>query len=192
MLGDPDNESVSDRLSDAVWDHVSVIFPLRIIEQPERVTILDYRPTLTMFLTGVGVLLLALSFVSLFFGMDIAIFSGLWTIGIPFIFCVIFLFRGTIREAYCFDKEAGTYTLVRQFIHRKEVIEGSLSQFTGAYVKTETHDDSETYYVVLKQEGMFLTGVTEQALREVVPIFNSFDKEARIANAISSYLSAHR
>lgn len=192
MLGDPNPDSVFDRLSDAVWDRVSVIFPLRIIEQPERVTILDYRPTLTMFLTGVGVLLIALSFVFLFFGMDIAIFSGLWTIGIPFAFCVIYLFRGTIRETYCFDREAGTYALVRQFIHRREVIEGALSQFTGAYVKTETHDHNETYYVVLKQEGMFLTGVAEQTLRDVVPIFNSFDKEARIANAISSYLSTRR
>ena len=57
MLGDPDNESVSDRLSEAVWDRLSFIFPLRIIKQPERVTILDYRPTLAMFLTGVGLLL---------------------------------------------------------------------------------------------------------------------------------------
>ena len=188
MLGDPDNESVSDRLSEAVFDRLSFIFPLRIIKQPERVTILDYRPTLAMFLTGVGILLVALGFVVLFFGMDVAIMSGLWTIGIPFLVCVVFLFKGTIREAYCFDKSAGTYTLVRQFIHRKEVIEGALGQFTGAYVKTERNEDSETYFVVLKQEGMFLTGVSEQTLREEVPIFNSFDKEARIANAISEYL----
>ena len=188
MFGDPDNESVSDRLSEAVFDRLSFIFPLQIIKQPERVTILDYRPTLAMFLTGLGILLVALGFVVLFFGMDVAIMSGLWTIGIPFLVGLVFLFKGTIRESYCFDKEAGTYALVRQFVHRREVIEGALSQFTGAYVKTETHEDSESYFVVLKQEGMFLTGVSEQTLREVVPIFNSFDKEARIANAISEYL----
>lgn len=189
MLGDPDNDSVFDRLSDQIWDRFSFIFPLRIIQQPERVTILDYRPTLTMFLTAVGFLMVVISFPVMFFGMDIAITSGLWTIGVPFLICGIFLFRGTIRETYCFDKEAGTYALVRQFIHRREVIEGALSQFTGAYVKTETNEDSETYYVMLKQEGMFLTGVSEQALREVVPIFNSFDREASIANAITDYLS---
>ena len=65
-------------------------------------------------------------------------------------------------------------------------------QFTGGYLKTERNDDSETYYVVLKQEGMFLTGVSEQTLREEVPIFNSFDREARIANAISSFLPTKR
>lgn len=36
---------------------------------------------------------------------------------------------------------------------------------------------------------MFLTGVGEQTLREVVPIFNSYDREAEIANAIDKFLS---
>jgi hypothetical protein len=189
MLGDPDSGGVFERLWEAITDKFAFLFPLLIIRQPERVTIVDYRPTLTMFLTAVGILLIALSFVFLFFRMDIAIFSGLWAIAIPFVLCAIFLFRGTIREVYCFDKSADTYTLVRRFIHRKEVIEGALSQFTSAYVKTERNDDSETYYVILKQEGMFLTGVGEQTLREEVPIFNSFDREAQIANAISGYLS---
>jgi len=70
------------------------------------------------------------------------------------------------------------------------VIEGSMSQFTGAYVKTEETDETKSYFVVLKQEGMFLTGVNEQTLREVVPIFNSYDREARIANAITKFLSS--
>ncbi|MEP6789578.1 MAG: hypothetical protein ABJB40_14155 [Acidobacteriota bacterium] len=67
-----------------------------------------------------------------------------------------------------------------------------MSQFTAAYVKTETDEDSSTYYVILKQEGMFLTGVSEQTLREVVPLFNSFEREASIANAISEVLSSER
>ena len=77
---------------------------------------------------------------------------------------------------------------MRQFIHRREVIEGALSQFTGAYVKTDSNNDGENYYVILKQEGMFLTGVSEQTLREELPIFNSYDREAGIAEAISSFL----
>jgi len=145
-----------------------------------------------MFLTAVGVLILGVSFVLLFFGADIAILSGLWTIAVPFIVLGFLLFKGTIREVYCFDKSTDTYTFVRQFIHRKEVIEGALSQFKSVYVKTETNEDSETYYVILKQEGMFLTGVNEQTLREEVPVFNSFDKEALIANAISGYLYPSR
>ena len=67
-----------------------------------------------------------------------------------------------------------------------------MSQFTGAYVKTVTNDESESYFVVLKQEGMFLTGVGEQTLREVVPIFNSYDREAEIANAIEEFISKAR
>jgi hypothetical protein len=63
-----------------------------------------------------------------------------------------------------------------------------MSQFTGAYVKTESNEDGESYFVVLKQEGMFLTGVNEQTLREVVPMFNSFEKEAGIANAIDGFI----
>ena len=191
-LGDPDSYSPFERLWEAVVDRFSVIFPLFIIRQPERLIIQDYRPTLTMFLTAVGVLILGVSFVLLFFGADIAILSGLWTIAVPFVVLGFLLFKGTIREVYCFDKSTDTYTFVRQFIHRKEVIEGALSQFKSVYVKTETNEDSETYYVILKQEGMFLTGVNEQTLREEVPVFNSFDKEALIANAISGYLYPSR
>jgi len=191
-LGDPDSYSPFERLWEAVVDRISVIFPLFIIRQPERLIIQDYRPTLTMFLTAVGVLILGVSFVLLFFGADIAILSGLWTIAVPFVVLGFLLFKGTIREVYCFDKSTDTYTFVRQFIHRKEVIEGALSQFKSVYVKTETNEDSETYYVILKQEGMFLTGVNEQTLREEVPVFNSFDKEALIANAISGYLYPSR
>ena len=191
-LGDPDSYSPFERLWEAVVDRISVIFPLFIIRQPERLIIQDYRPTLTMFLTAGGVLILGVSFVLLFFGADIAILSGLWTIAVPFVVLGFLLFKGTIREVYCFDKSTDTYTFVRQFIHRKEVIEGALSQFKSVYVKTETNEDSETYYVILKQEGMFLTGVNEQTLREEVPVFNSFDKEALIANAISGYLYPSR
>lgn len=57
---------------------------------------------------------------------------------------------------------------------------------------TETNEGSESHYVVLKQEGMFLTGVSEQILREELPLFNSFDRESDIANAISSYLPSKR
>jgi len=37
---------------------------------------------------------------------------------------------------------------------------------------------------------MFLTGVSEQTLREELPIFNSYDRESGIADAISSFLHA--
>ena len=190
MFGDQDEESVFDRLGALISERFGSIIPLRVIARPESLTILDYRPTFTMFLTAVGFVVLALSFVLLFFKIDIAI--SLWAIGIPAAACVVLLFRGTIREAYYFNRATDSYAFVRQFIHRREIIEGAMSQFTGAYVKTEEDEDSRSHFVILKQEGMFLTGVSEQTLREELPIFNSFDREARIANAISNFLAAKR
>jgi len=187
-----DDYSPFERIWEMIADKFAYLAPVWIARQPERLTILDYRPTFTMFLTALGFVLVVGSLPLLFFGFGIALVSGLWTLAAPGLACTFLLFRGTIREAYYFDKPTDSYTFVRQFIHRKEVIEGALSQFTGAYVKTETNEDSETYYVVLKQEGMFLTGVSEQTLWEEVPIFNSFDREARIANAISSFLPTKR
>jgi len=188
MFGDEDEGSVFSRLGTMIADRLGFILPLWIVNRPESLTIVDYRPTFTMFLTFVGFVILALSFVLIFFKVDNGVSFGLWAIGIPAAACVIFLFRGTIRETYYFDRTKDSYAFVRRFIHRKEVIEGAMSQFTGAYVKTKENEDSRSYFVMLKQDTMFMTGETEQALRENVPLFNSFDREARIANAISGFL----
>ncbi len=166
------------------------MIPLRIIRRPESLTILDYRPTLFMFLTAAGFLVFAVLFVLSWFRFDAGDSFALWVTGIPSVVCLILSFRGTLREVYYFDKTTDQYAFVRRFIHRKEVIEGSMSQFTGAYVKTVSSDESESYFIVLQQEGMFLTGASEQTLREETPIFNSFEREARIANAISSFLGS--
>ena len=188
MLGD--EGSVFDRLRARISDRFGFIVPLWVIQRPESLIIVDYRPTFTMFLTVAGFAVLAVSFILYFFKINDSF--GLWVIGIPAAVCVIFMFRGTIREVYYFDKTNDSYSFVRQFIHRQEMIEGSMSQFTGAYVKTERNDESECYFVILKQEGMFLTGVSEQTLREEVPLFNSFEREARIANSISAFLTSKR
>lgn len=186
-----DEESVFERLwAMLIGDRFAFFVPLRIIRRPESLTILDYRPTFTMFVTVVGFVILAVSFVLIYLNVDSAISSGLWAIGAPAAVSVFFMFRGTIREVYYFDKTTDSYAFIRQFIHRKEVIEGAMSQFTGASVKTERNDETECYYVILNQDGMFLTGVGEQTLREEVPMFNTYDREARIANAISGFLTS--
>jgi len=166
------------------------VIPLKIIRRPESLTIFDYRPTFIMFLAMAFSLFLAGSLVLLIFKFNVVDSFAMWAIGLFLVGSVVFMFRGTVREVYNFDKTSDSYTFVRQFIHRREVIQGSLSQFTGARVKTVEDDDSESFFVVLNQEGMFLTGASEQILREEVPIFNSFDSEARIATAISGFLSA--
>ncbi|MBL8186339.1 MAG: hypothetical protein JNK51_15595 [Blastocatellia bacterium] len=190
MFGDPDDESVSDRLWALIKEKLGIMAPVWIVPRPETLTIFDYRPTFLMFLSAAGSLFFSALFVVFLVKIDSVIDSfGFWVIGIFALALLVLSLRGTIREVYFFDKTKDSYAFVRQFIYRKEIIEGALSQFTGAYVRTQTNDDSETYFVMLKQEGMFLTGVAEQTLREEVPIFNSFDSEARIANAISSFLN---
>jgi len=196
MNGD-DEESVFDRLwAQLIGDKFGFLVPLWIARRPESLTILDYRPTMFMFATTTGFILFAVLFGFYFYRFGTAETIGLWATGIPALVWFVLTFRGTIREAYYFDKTKDSYALVRQFIYRRDVIEGSLSQFTGAYVKTETNYNSDSngtsksYFVVLQQEGMFLTGVTEQTLREETPIFNTYDREASIANAISGLLAS--
>lgn len=190
MFGDPDDESVSDRLWALIKEKLGIMAPVWIVPRPETLTIFDYRPTFLMFLSAAGSLFFSALFMVFLVKIDSVIDSfGFWVIGIFALALLVLSLRGTIREVYFFDKTKDSYAFVRQFIYSKEIIEGALSQFTGAYVRTQTNDDSETYFVMLKQEGMFLTGVAEQTLREEVPIFNSFDSEARIANAISSFLN---
>jgi hypothetical protein len=191
MFGDSDDETVYDRLWGLIAERFGFYAPVWIINRPETLTIADYRPTMLMLLAAAG--FLGFSAVFIFFIVKIGWIVdsfGFWALGLFALVCLALSFSGTIREVYYFDKTTDSYAFVRQFIHRKEVIEGALSQFTGAYVKTQSNDESESYYVMLKQEGMFLTGVSEQTLRDVVPIFNSYDNEARIADAIAGFLPA--
>ena len=192
-----DEESVFDRLWDQiVGDRFAFLVPLWIARRPESLIIMDYRPTVLGFFAALGFVVLTVLFFLFLFVWDRDDALGLWLTGIPALVCLAISLKGTIREAYYFDRTKDSYAFVRQFIYRREVIEGSLSQFTGAYVKTETNYNSESsgtsksYFVVLQQEGMFLTGVSEQTLREEVPIFNTHAREARIANAISGFLAS--
>ena len=167
----------------------SFLVPLRIIELPETLIIEDRRPTVVMLLCVGGFLLFLTIFVFLAFRVGFFDSFGLWAAGIFGIGCLALSFRGTLREVYYFDKTTDSYAFVRQFIHRKEVIEGTLSQFRGVRVHTHVGEESETYSVVLLQDGMFLTGVTEQTLREETPMLNSYSNEERIASSISRFLN---
>ncbi len=192
-----DDYSVTDRLSKLIiGDRFDFLVPLWIARRPESLIIMDYMPTVLGFLAAVGFLVLTVLFFLFLFVWERDDAFGLWLTGIPALICLALTLKGTIREAYYFDRSKDSYAFVRQFIYRREVIEGSLGQFTGAYVKTETNYNSESngsnksYFVVLQQEGMFLTGASEQVLREEVPIFNTMAREARIANAISGFLAS--
>ncbi len=178
---------------DKIYDMLSFAVPLRVIERPESLVVRDYRPTWLMAFGIGGFLFFSVTFVLIVVKAPGALESfGVWVLALIAIGGLILALSQSIREVYYFDLPSDSYRFERQYIYRKEVIDGSLAQFTGARVKTETHDETETYYVVLTQEGMFLTGVTEQTLRENVPILNSFWNESEIANAITAVISTAR
>lgn len=186
-----DEESVFDRLGEKiVGDRFAFLVPLWVARRPESLTILDYRPTTLIFFTAVVFVVATVLFFLFLFWFKSTDSYGLWITGILAVTALLITFTGTVREAYYFDKTKDSYAFVRQFIYRRELVEGSLGQFTSAYVKTESYaENSKAYFVVLLQEGMFLTGVSEQILRQKPPIFNSYERESRIANEISGFLA---
>lgn len=114
-----------------VYDMLSVAVPVRVIERPESLTIMDYRPTWVMALAGGGFMVMLGLFV--FFAINLEHVGydpfPLFAFGLLAAGCLIFALRGSLREVYYFDKSTDSYRFVRRFVHRKEVIEGSLDQF---------------------------------------------------------------
>lgn len=180
---------------DKIRDMIAFAVPVRIIARPERLIIQDYRPTMVMLLAVLGFFVFAGFLIWMLVRFGTAVGGvGIGTMVLLAIVCLaVAVVKGTIREVYVFDRASETYVFVRQYLHRKEVIEGAINQFTGARVETHTHEENQkSYTVALRQEGMFLTGVSEQTLREDIPILNSFSNEADIANAIDDFLHRTR
>ena len=74
------------------------------------------------------------------------------------------------------------------------MIQGSASQFRAAEVIKQTvHSENSTSYIysaTLLQEPGLLLGMDEtQRLREDPPIYNRYETEERIANAIADFLN---
>src|SRR3954462_4246694 len=100
--------SVFDRLSELIWDKFAFIAPVWIIDREDTLTIVDYRPTMTMFLALVAFVIVLLSTVLLFFHYwDLGF--NLLALAAPFLVCVFFLFQGTVREIYFFDSSSDSY-----------------------------------------------------------------------------------
>jgi hypothetical protein len=179
---------------DTISDLLRFVTPLRIIKRLDSLVIQDYRPTWAMFLGLIGSLVFAAAFISFLLSVDIGVDSfGMWSTGLMTLGCLVYALRGTLREVYYFDKTSGAYAFVRQFLYKKEVIEGGLSQFRAVRVHMEIRLDgdghtSPRYIISLLQDGMLLGGAHEQPLREQTPILNSHANAVRIASAIASFL----
>jgi hypothetical protein len=113
-------------------------------------------------------------------------------IGVALVAALVFIIRGTFREVYVFDKTRDAYIFTRQSVLKKDVLEGSASQFRAVQLQLRSTEDNDTYMVTLLMQGMLLGQSDTQILRESPPVFNSYDAEARIANAIAKFLAIDR
>lgn len=173
-----------------IWDILNYIFPVYVIDRMEVLIIEDRRPTLLMLLSALAMLAMIVyaisSLPSIRIGEDIWFIVGM---GAIILFLGVVVSRGTFREIYVFDKPRDTYTFTRQSVLKKDVLQGSLSQFRAVYVGERRRDDSRMYMVALLQQGMLLGASETQILRENPPVFNSRFTELRIATAISKFLN---
>ena len=169
-------------------------FSVVILSRPEQLYIEDRRPTWAMLFSIFGAIGFSVAFViRFFFGQGVGVDSvGMWVIGGLALLFVGLPFCGTVRERYVFDKPSDTYQFTRQFIYKKEVIEGTISLFRGVGVRTDKVDDSITHAAVVRQEGLLFGAPSEQRLRETKPAFNFLRTEARIAEAIHKVLDIPR
>jgi hypothetical protein len=152
-----------------------------------------------MLLSMLGVIVFPLAFLFRYFvGDGVAIDSfGNWFLGVATLVCIGLSFRGTIREQYIFDRPSDTYQFTRRFIYKKEVIEGTISQFRGVGVITTVTEDGEgnetvKHSVVLRQDGLLFGASPDQPIRESKPALNFWNTEARIAQAIHKFLRIPR
>jgi hypothetical protein len=172
------------------YDIINYLFPLRILRIGDTLSIEDRRPTLSTFVS-------ALCFLGFLAGAAVTVFIYGFTgevaywVGPAAGWLVSFLFaiNGTFREIYVFDKPTDTYTFTRQSVLKKDVLEGSLSQFRAVQLERRTSDDDDNYMVALLMQGMLLGQPDTQILRENPPAFNNYETEERIAQAISSFLN---
>jgi hypothetical protein len=178
---------------------VNWLVGVRIMARPDQLIIQDRRPTWPMLLGGVGAIAFPMIFVlRYFFGNDVGVDSfGMWAIGVAALVCIGLSFRGTIGEQYVFDRPSDTYQFARRFIYKKEVIEGTLTQFRGVGVVTTVTEDTdgnstEKHSVVLRQDGLLFGASPNQPIRESKPALNFWNTEARIAQAIHKFLNIPR
>jgi len=178
------------------YDIIDYILPVYIIRRDEVLSIEDRRPTTDMLLSGAGAFILIwLAGQTTYWAFSE---ETLFKFAIPAVaaagYLIYRVLTRTFREIYVFDKTKDTYWFTRQSVLRKEVIQGSASQFRAAEVirKTVSSEDGSycTYQAALLQQPGLLLGTDEtQILREDVPIYNRQVTEERIASAISRFLN---
>ncbi|MEP6850010.1 MAG: hypothetical protein ABI999_14220 [Acidobacteriota bacterium] len=179
---------------DGILVILDYIFPVYIIRREEVLVIEDRRPTRTMFFSIAGLLAIVAFGIWGWFSHRVVLDTFTFTlfggaVAVALFFCI----RGNFRETYIFDKSKDTYFFTRQSVFKKDVIQGSASQFRAVEVidKVTYTDDDEvhTFHAALLQQPGLLLGTDETViLRESAPIYNRRQTEERIARVLSSFL----
>lgn len=175
-----------------VKNMIAFAMPVRIIARPESLVIKDHRPTWLLLFGLTGFVMWVVALMLFVIGVRFSLDSmGLWAFLLLATAFVVFGIKGTLREVYYFDKPSDSYRFERQFLYKKDVIEGGLGQFRAVRVHLEEgQDDSSNplYKISLLQDGMTLGGSYEQPLRGTPALMNLHSTETKIASAIAKFL----
>jgi len=173
-------------------DMIAFAMPVQIIARPDSLVIKDYRPTWLLLFGLTGFVMLGVALLLFLIGVKFSVDSmGLWALLFLATAFVVFGLKGTLREVYYFDKPSDSYRFERQFLYKKDVIEGGLGQFRAVRVHLEDRQDENShplYKISLLQDGMTLGGSPEQPLRETPALLNTHSSETRIGSAIAKFL----
>jgi hypothetical protein len=98
------------------------------------------------------------------------------------------------RSVYGFDKSRNKYVFFRQALSKKDVIEGTLDEFSAVQVEHAVvearHGDHNLYRVGLVLcGGLTLGRGSSLYLREKPPLISNFGPEERMASAIAKFLN---
>lgn len=195
-----------------LWDMMNYLFGVWIVAQDDVLYIEDRRPTQKMGLSVGGIIVIG-TFASWAWLKDVLIVDA-YTITLtlaPVVVALFFIVRGNFREVYVFNKKTDSYTFTRQSVLRKDVLEGSASQFRAVQIekrirddrdatslvgdmllKTDSRSGDEVYMVALLLDGLLFGQSDTQILREDPPFLNFRSTENRIANAIGKFLNIPR
>ena len=178
-------------------DMINYLFGVRIIVRDEVLYIEDRRPTFAVG-ASIGAVVVVIAFAAWGWWTRTIVldwFTGVITIA-PVIVALFFLIKGNYREVYVFNKRTDSFTFTRQSVLRRDVLEGSASQFRAVQVELRTSDgddDRREYYMVaLLCQGPLFGQSDTQILRESPPLLNTRATANRIASAISKFLDIPR
>jgi hypothetical protein len=176
---------------------INYLFPVLIYKDTDVLTIEDRRISRRQLIfAGSGICLfiftgiLAKELIDAGFWGFVVIMPGVG------LFLIIRALLTPFWETYNFDKRKDTYTFVRRSLIKREIEQGSLSQFRAIQIERRlisTDDETtENYHVALLKNGDLLFGSPPRAIlreEDSYPIFSDLESESRIAKTIATFLN---